>query len=221
MPDAPHHETHINYTALIPYTPYITSWSEEREPAAQLIEQPGRGIAYRDEVVTDRDSRGVLWYRASSRHGHGQPLFAKVHPLRQRRAMHRLLCNVCAKPADQTDQGVLWLLRDFREDWPGWPERMGATEPPVCAPCVRVASRLCPALRKGAVAVRVGHAPIAGVRGALYRSGSGLVPEPMGEITVAYEDPRIRWVRAMNLVRELLDCTIVSLDELCQNSTAA
>lgn len=208
--------TRTNYRALTPYTPYITQWSEERDPPHQLVEHRGRGIAYLDETVTDRDSRGVLWFRTPSRPGHGQPLFAKVHPVRQRRAMQRLLCNVCARPADQTDDGVLWLLRDFRNDWPGWPRNMGAVEPPVCVPCVRVATRMCPALRKGAVAVRVRHAPIAGVRGTLYRSG-GLAPVAVGEVTVAYEDSRIRWVRAINLVRELQDCTLVEVAALCRN----
>lgn len=213
MSNSPVVEPRVNYAALIPYTPYVTQWSEEREPPCQVIERPGRGIAYLDEMVSDRDSRGVLWFRTPSHSGHGEPLFAKVHPLRQRRAMLRLLCNVCAGPADQNEEGVLWLLRDFRDDWPGWPENMGVVEPPVCVPCVRVASRLCPALRKGAIAVRVRHAPVAGVRGLLYRSGGGLTPVP--EITLAYEDPRVRWVRAINLVRELRDCTIVELADLC------
>jgi hypothetical protein len=156
-----------SYAALIPYTPFITQWSEEQEPPAQIVERPGRGIAYLDETVHDRDSHDVLWFRMPSRPRQGRPLFTKVHPLRQRRAMRRLLCGVCGQPADQTEDGTLWLLCDFRDDWPGWPERMGVTEPPVCLPCVRVASRLCPALRKGCVAVRARRAPVAGVWGAL------------------------------------------------------
>jgi hypothetical protein len=203
--------------ALIPYTPYITQWSAEQDPPSQLIERPGHGIAYLDETLADRDERGVLWFRTPSHPGHGHPLFNKVHPLRQRRAMRRLLCGVCANPADRTDQGVLFLLRDFRDDWPGWPENMAAIEPPVCAPCVRLATRMCPALRKGAVAVRVRHAPIVGVRGACYRAGPGLVPQPVNEVTVAYEDPQVRWVRAINLVRELHDCTIIEADMLCRS----
>jgi hypothetical protein len=212
-------ETNINYRALTPYTPYITRWSEEQDLSTQLVERPGRGIAYIDETLTDRDDHGVLWYRTPSRPGHGEPAFAKVHPLRQRRAMRRLLCNVCARPADLTDNGVLWLLRDFHDDWPGWPENMAVAEPPICVPCVRLASRLCPALRKGAAAVRVRQAPIAGVRGLLHRSGGG-TPVPMDEVVIGYEDPAVRWVQAINLVRELQDCTLVPLEELCPSSTA-
>jgi hypothetical protein len=199
--------------ALIPYTPYITTWSEEGEPALQIIELSGRGIAYSDERVTDRDSHGVLWFRTPCRPAEGTPLFSKVHPLRQRRAMLRLLCGVCGQPASQTDDGVLWLLQDFRGDWPGWPERMAVTEPPVCLSCVPVATRLCPALRTGAVAARARRFPVVGVRGVLYRGGSGSTPRPVEEINVAYDDRRVRWVRATNLLRELHDCEIVEVDE--------
>jgi hypothetical protein len=214
MPNtSPSQTARINLGALTPHTPYITQWSEEHDPPSHLIAYPGYGIAYLDEHLADRDEHGVLWYRTPSRPGRGEPQFKEVHPLRQRRAMRRLLCGVCGNPADQTDDGVLWLLRDFRDDWPGWPHGMAAIEPPVCLPCVRPASRLCPSLRRGAVAVRVRHAPIAGVRGALYRSDGGLTPEYLDEITVAYDDPRTRWVRASNLVRQLHDCTLVDLEK--------
>lgn len=211
MPNSsPSHTARTNHAA---HTPYITQWSEERELSGPLIERPGGGIAYLDETLVDRDDRGVLWFRTMSRPGHGHPLFREVHPLRQRRAMRRLLCGVCGKPSDQTDKGVLWLLGDLRHDWSGWPEKMAAVEPPICLPCAGLASRLCPSLRKGAVAVRVRNAPIVGVRGALYRGG-GPVPEYSGDVTVAYEDPRVRWVRAINLVRELHDCTLLAVDSL-------
>lgn len=210
--------TDINYRALKPYTPYITTWSEEDDLPVEIIERPGRGIAYVDETLIDRDNHGVLWYRTPSRPGEGEPMFAKVHPLRQRRAMRRLLCNVCASPADRTDDGILWLLRDHHDEGPGWPENLAVTEPPICVRCVPLASRLCPALRKGAAAIRVRRAPVAGVRGLLYRSG-GRTPVPMDEVVIGYEDPGIRWVRAINLVRELHDCTLVPLEELCRSST--
>lgn len=206
----------VNYEALRPYTPYIASWSEERELPSAVIERPGLGIGYADETVLDRDRHGVLWQRASSRPGLGEPLFAKVHPLRQRRAMHRLLCNVCAKPAHRDETGVLWLLKDERPEspeWHGWPERMATTEPPVCLPCVRLSTRLCPALRPGAVAVRVGRAPITGVQGMRYQSG-GVLPVPRDDALVAYEHPDARWIKAAKLVRELVDCTIVPLEAL-------
>jgi hypothetical protein len=212
-------ESRVNYRALTPHTPYITSWSTEKDPPHQLIERRGIGVGYLDETLIDRDDKGVLWYRTLARPREGEPDFGRVHPLRQRRAMRRLLCQVCAGPADQSGEGVLWLLKDHRGDWPGWPENMAVTEPPVCLPCVRVASRLCPALRNGAVTIRVRRAPVSGVRGTLYRSGGGLVPVEAGEATFPYDDPGVRWVRAASLVRELHDCTIVAVEDVCRSST--
>jgi hypothetical protein len=194
--------------------PYVTSWSGEVDPPCRVVEVPGRGIAYADEVVTDRDRDGVLWFRTLFRPGLGRPEFGKVHPLRQRRAMGRLLCQVCGGPACRTEDGVLWLVRDHRQDWPGWPDGMGEIEPPVCLPCIRLSTQLCPALRKGAVVVRAGRYEIAGVHGALYTGGP--VPELVGRVTVSYDNPAIRWVRATSLVRELRDCTLIELDELSE-----
>src|SRR2546430_11182984 len=121
--------------------------------------------------------------------------------------MRRQLCGVCGGPPDRTEAGVLWLVRDYRDDWPGWPNGMAATEPPVCLPCARLAVRACPALRKGHAAIRVGHSTVAGVYGIRHRPGEA------GEDTiVALDDPDIRWTRAAQLVRELRGCTIVSLN---------
>jgi hypothetical protein len=194
--------------------PYVTAWSAEQDPPVVIVERPGGGIGYRDETLTDRDRNGVLWFRTPFRLGQGRPDFGRVHPLRQRRTMQRLLCQVCAGPADCTEGGVLWLLKDHREDWPSWPNGMAVTEPPVCVPCIRTSLRLCPALRKGAVVVRAGSFMVAGVYGLLYRSGCKLVST--GEANVAFEDPAIRWVRAVSLVRELRDCVIVPLADLVE-----
>jgi hypothetical protein len=160
----------------------------------------------------DRDANGVLCDRVLSRPRQGRPEFGMTHPLRQRRAMRRLLCQVCADPADQTEDGVLWLLPDHRGDWVGWPNGMANVEPPVCLPCLHTALQLCPALRKGAVALRVRDCPVVGVRGGVYkRTGPALVTS--GETIVTFEDPAIRWVRATNLVRQLRDCTIIPLED--------
>lgn len=193
--------------------PYVATWSAEQDLPSRLVELPGCGVAYEDELLADRDAHGVLWQRAAVRPGVGRPEFGKVHPLRQRRAMRRLLCQVCAGPADRNDSGVLWLMRDFRDDWPHWPEGMGAVEPPVCMPCVELSLRLCPALRRGAVAVRVGECEIVGVRGAVYRRGEvGRVPARAA--ILAYDDPEVRWIVATALVRELRCCTVVPFEEL-------
>jgi hypothetical protein len=105
----------------------------------------------------------------------------------------------------------LWLLRDYRDDWPDWPNGMGATEPPVCLRCARYSVRACPELRKGWVAVRVGHSVVAGVYGVRYQAAT---PRPVvvDDVTVAFGDPAIRWTVAGQLVREIRECVVVDLD---------
>jgi hypothetical protein len=200
--------------------PYITSWSAEQDLPSKLVERQGFGISYADELFGDRDEKGVLWQRAALRHEVGRPEFGKVHPSRQRRAMRKLLCQVCARPADRNEDGVLWLLRNYRDDWPGWPDGMACTEPPVCVPCVALSLRLCPALRRGAVAVRVRQFEVAGVRGALYRSGP-VAPIAVEAANLSYDDPDVHWLVASALIRELRDCTIVSFEEVAEAARPA
>lgn len=193
--------------------PYITGWSEEQDLPHRLVERPGQGIGYADEHLGDRDAKGVLWQRTAVRRGVGRPEFGKVHPLRQRRAMRRLLCQVCAGPADRNEGGVLWLLRDHRNDWPGWPNGIASTEPPICIPCVATSLRLCPALRRGAVALRAREFEVVGVRGALYRRSTfGLVA--VEATNLAYDDPDVHWIVSSALIRELRGCAFISLADL-------
>ncbi len=199
----------MNADSLV--VPYVAAWSGERTNLTPVIVRPdGLGIAYADEVLGDRDNNGILWARTPSRPGHGKPEFGSVHSSRQRRAMRKLLCQVCACPADHTDDGVLWVLEDHRDDWPGWPERMGVTEPPICPPCLRLSVRACPALRRGHAIFRVRHAPIAGIRGTRYRPGRSS-PAPIGNSLLPLDDPGIHWTLAAHLVRELHDCTILDI----------
>jgi len=193
--------------------PYITTWSVEQDLPYRLVVRPGQGIGFADELLGDRDAKGVLWQRAAIRHEVGRPEFGKVHPLRQRRAMRRLLCQVCAEPADRNDDGVLWLLRDYRNDWPEWPNGMASTEPPICIPCVATSLRQCPALRRGAVALRVREFEVVGVRGALYRNGLR-GPVAAEAVNMAYDDPDVRWMVASALIRELRGCAFVPIVDL-------
>ena len=189
--------------------PYITSWSEEKVLPTAVV-QRRHGIAFADETIADRDDRGILWRRVPSLPGRGRPQFGKIHTTRQRRAMRDLLCQVCGKPADTTELGTLWLIPDFR-DWPGWPERMGCTEPPICLPCAHTSVRLCPALRRGYAATRVRNSVISGIYGAQYRPGP-LLPTAIQDRIVPFDHPDINWTCAGQLVRELLDCTLINLD---------
>lgn len=194
--------------------PYITAWSTEPASEPMVIARPVSGIGYLDEVLADRDHLGVLWRRVRSNPGQGRPEFGDIHTPRQRQAMRDLLCQVCAGPADQNADGTLWLLKDHRHDWPGWPNGMGVTEPPICLPCAHLSRHTCPALRTGHVAVRVAHCPVAGVSGTSYEPGL-LYPTATivgRNITVPLDDPAIRWTCAVHLIREITGCTIIDLD---------
>lgn len=201
--------------------PYITVWSGEPTPDPQVIGRGRSGIGYSDETLVDRDDRDVLWTRRPSHPTYGRPQYRLVHPLRQRRAMRRLICQVCAQPADRNEHGVLWLLRDHREDWPNWPEGIANTYPPVCLPCARLSIRQCPALRDGHVAIRARRFPLSGVYGLRYVPARPF-PVPVEDVVVGYDDPAVRWVLAAQLVRSLFDCTFVTLDPaepLCDGSS--
>jgi hypothetical protein len=195
--------------------PYVTSWSEEEKQPAEIVMRSsmgiGFGIAYADENSTDRDRDGILWTRRTLRHGHGRPQFGKIHSLRQRRAMRRLLCQVCAQPADRNEDGVLWLLPDYYQEAEGWPENYDLAEPPICLACVPVATRLCPALRKGYLGIRARSAPVCGVRGLVYQPARP-APVLLRDYFVRSDNTTIRWTVADQLLRTLQDCTTVDLD---------
>jgi hypothetical protein len=190
--------------------PHVARWSAETDLDAPLIET-ANGIAYADELSIDRDDHGLLWSRVAVRPGVGQPIYRELHPLRQRRAMRRLLCQVCARPADQNERGALWLIHDDRGQWPGWPEGAQNTHPPLCLRCARISVKACPWLRDDYVAVRA-QSFISGASGAIYRTGGlNARPVPADVTSVSYDDPRIRWTQADQLERELYDCALVEL----------
>lgn len=191
--------------------PYMAMWSEEEELPLKVVERPGRGIGLADEMMGDRDRYGVLWLRVTSRPGVGRPRFGVMHSSRQRRAMLRMLCQVCGQPADSDDDGTLWLLPNYHEDRPGWPDGFVFAEPPICLPCARLSVRVCPALRRDRIVVRADSAPLWGVKGMVYRGGNP-GPVPVADELVRFGTPAIRWVLGELLIRKLFDCAVVDLD---------
>jgi hypothetical protein len=84
--------------------------------------------------------------------------------------------------------------------------------PPLCLRCARISVKTCPWLKSGHVAVRA-RSFVSGAWGGLYRTGWPRTrPLPTGSLALTYRDPRIRWMQADQLVRELVDCTFVELD---------
>ncbi|QDN54115.1 hypothetical protein [Streptomyces sp. S1D4-20] len=171
-----------------------------------LIAQPRLGLAYRDEVSTDRDDDYALWPRMRIIPGSRRPEFTRVHPLRQRELMREMLCQVCREEAAHDARGWLFLLPDARADWTGWPETMANGHPPLCEECVEPAAAFCPHL-VGGLAVRVKQPVLHGVYGTQFRlAPNGLVA--IGSRTVSYEDPAVAWVLAAQMVRILNGCSI-------------
>ncbi|MEV7086851.1 hypothetical protein AB0O07_13275 [Streptomyces sp. NPDC093085] len=193
-----------------PVVPYITQWSAEQAPRLTVVAR-GQGIGYADERPYDRDTDGVLWTGVPCLPGKGQPEFGKVHALRQLRAIRELLCQVCGRPADRDAHGVLWLLGEAPDDLTPRTTELTTTHPPLCMPCALQSVRACPHLRKRYVALRARTFEPVGVRGALYRPGHP-APTLVDVAGVAFDDPRIHWTRAGQLVVRLREFTLTRLE---------
>ncbi|GGZ73514.1 hypothetical protein ACFOOM_00730 [Streptomyces echinoruber] len=202
------------------HVPFIAAWSSEPLRTTPVVLHHGRGgagIGYKDEDSDlDRSTGGVLWVRVPATRGVGEAHLAKVHPLRQRAAMDRLLCQVCGEHTyDPRDKRRLFLLaggedRPIREG-----ERTAA--PPVHAPCAQEAIRDCRALRKGWSAALVRSALAWGVAGIVHDPAT-LQPLPDrhgdGLDFVGYDDPLIRWTLAHREVVRLTGVTPITPAEL-------
>ncbi|MFC0040424.1 hypothetical protein [Actinomadura rayongensis] len=183
--------------------PWITAWSSEEALPRQVVVR-GRGIGYADETRADRDVDGVLWGRNITSPGQGTPLFKAVHPVRQRRAMREVLCQVCGAPCRRD---AVWLLSADEYAFGPWPAPIHTVQPPLCPECVAGPVRLCPHFRRGHVLVRARRFSLAGVGGMLYRR-TPWGPRAVERTTVRYGDPEIRWMVAGQLITTLYEYTV-------------
>jgi hypothetical protein len=196
--------------------PYIGSWTGEETAQPQIIRRRRGGIAFADEMLLDRDEWGVLWIRSTARIGVGRPLFKRLHPRRQRRAVLDLLCQVCAKPADHTDAGTLWLMPESEVHAGEDREGMTTIYPPLCSPCARLSVSMCPALRQSYVLLRA-RSRVAGVSGVVFRP---VYPFPRLMVdddypdVVALGDPMLAWTLGCQLARGLVDVAVIDLESL-------
>ncbi|WP_019632623.1 hypothetical protein [Actinomadura atramentaria] len=171
-----------------------------------LVVRRGR-LGYADETPVDRDRDGILWMRMSVSPGQGRPVLGELHVLRQRRAMRKLLCQVCAVPCGED---AVWLQSAEEYAVGPWPESIITAHPPLCLGCARRAVEVCPHLRDGHVAVRATRAVLHGVFGVLCVPGLGgaFIKDTA---TLAFGDSRLRWVQAGQLLMRLVDYRVVSL----------
>ncbi|GAA3857576.1 hypothetical protein [Streptomyces sedi] len=192
--------------------PYATAWSEEKASVGKALisNRSGTGLAYRDEVPTDRDRHGVLWARMTEAPGEGRPNFSTLHSFRQRRSMFDMLCQVCGEPASRTSRGILFLLPHpaGEKKTSDWAEGALSTKPPLCEPCADLATRHCPHLADP-LFVRSRKPRIWGVFGGfLTPTANGLRSSPTNDY-IPYGHAAAAWFLASQLVIELTRCQVV------------
>lgn len=197
--------------------PYIAAWTNEHLPQPKVI-TAANGIAFEDALGANghaqgSDPDGVLWQRWSLRQGDGTPEFNIVHAPRQRRAMRKMLCQVCGGPSDENEQGRLFLLEDER-DSEGWPEEEITTHPPLCLACAPVAARMCPHLQGKVVAVRARQVIVDGVYGQTYVRTKGPIPVLGERKVVLTHNWQARWIVGAQQAASLMDVTVVDLEAL-------
>lgn len=194
--------------------PAITARAGE-QPRLQPLMRQRTGLGFTDEVWSDRQYE-ALWMRMPSL-AHGEPQFEFVHGLRQRRAMNRMLCQVCDGPTPASVGGpALFLLGADG----GRPIRDGeeTASPPVHAACARTTLEYCRPLSRGWSAAMVERTPVWGVAGTLYDPRTmTAVPAPGGRRLhrLPFTDTRIPWVLASRLMITLEGVTpVTDLEDL-------
>lgn len=197
-------------------TPYVAARSTDRGPrkAELTVEFAAKGprLAYKHTSPEDRDSHSNLWVRMAEPTEPGRVLYDSMHPNRQRVCMERLLCQICAEPADRDKRG--WLFIDWRREDspPTWPERSITSMPPLCAAHVHVSLIQCPFLRRTEHAVlRVRKPHLYGVSGTLYRLTDAGWHASDNDALFPYNKPRHPGLLASRLHRELRHVTVVDL----------
>jgi hypothetical protein len=125
--------------------------------------------------------------------------------------MTKPLCQVCCQRADRNGNGLLWLVGEDPGRRETWPDPLLLSDPPVCAGCAAKSVQLCPRLRRQYTALRVSAFELIGVSGFLYLPGIAR-PVTAAGVGVGYDGPRVRWVRAGQLIVRLRDFTVTDLD---------
>ncbi|GAA2222066.1 hypothetical protein [Streptomyces nogalater] len=219
----------VRYWDGVP-VPFITAWSQEQVPPQELLRVHHSGttsLGLRGETDVERQF-GVSWMRMPVTRG-GRPQHGRVHALRQRQAMSRMLCQLCGGPTvgARKDEWTLFLAAGAD----GHPLLNGerTESPPVHAVCARLSVQHCPPLHhRGWTAALVRRTPVRGVAGLLYdpRTLERLPDAPQhrdGMHRVPFTDTRrIRWTLAARLVITLEDVVpVTDLDALVDDETKA
>lgn len=126
--------------------PFVAMWSKEVEDLGLAPYNLVEGF------LGPRDRRGVLWQTYGDALGEGDPLFAQVHPVRQKMCMEGPYCQVCGTilPPKKTPWLVPELsVTEWNTDLRSPNARPFVTHtPPCCQSCWPVAESLCPHLKR-------------------------------------------------------------------------
>lgn len=146
--------------------PWVARWSGEvlREPCQVGKLPSGKAVVFYEDGREFRDDRNVLWLREDFRRG-GTPEFAQVSVHRQRTAMRKRLCQICGH---KIPPGVIdWLMVPHQLEQAESGTKTVTMSPPTCQQCIPLALKLCPALKKAHIIVRVLEYRVWGVSGLL------------------------------------------------------
>ncbi|SCE19919.1 hypothetical protein GA0115261_1037118 [Streptomyces sp. OspMP-M43] len=208
--------------------PYVAALSSDLPflESDLCIEVPRNGephIAYMKPRPGERDAHGNLWGRMKRVPG-GRVLFESVDPARQRECMERLLCQVCARPAERAD-GTLFIEWQHPSEPPMRLDKLKTDMPPLCPTCVPVSLRHCPFLRhdQSAVVLRVRKSVPCGVAGTVYRADLELdrwIPSAHDAYS-SYTKPRYPGMIAVRMFRRLRGVTVVDPDSLAADPVRA
>ncbi|WP_073772710.1 hypothetical protein [Streptomyces sp. MJM1172] len=203
--------------------PYVAAYSNELGPAESelCLEWPANGkpphLAYQHPRPDDRDSHGNLWVRMTRPGAEelGAVRFDSMDPLRQRRCMEELLCQVCAEPAER-EHGTLFIEWQHENEPPMRPNRITTDMPPVCPTCLPLSLRYCRYLRdeKSVTLLLVRKSVLCGVSGTLYRVDPSLTQWiPSGaDAYSSFNKPRFPGMLAQRMYRRLHGVTVLSMD---------
>jgi hypothetical protein len=125
--------------------PFVALWSSEKEDVGKV------GLEGDGNIDGPRDQRGIFWQPYGDTMGVGRPLFAEVHPIRQKMCMEGPYCQVCG--TKMPNKNVPWIVppatnSEWDRDLSSPDSRPFITHtPPTCRDCWPVAMTLCPHLK--------------------------------------------------------------------------
>ncbi|GAA0402480.1 hypothetical protein GCM10009530_63020 [Microbispora corallina] len=196
-------------TTAPPIVPYVLAYSEELVPQRLTFREHRPSGGPRLEFVDPRRSDwvdGVLRARVRT-HQRGSVRWKRLNTRRQWECLAKGWCQVCKRPAAQSDGRLPWLLTE-RVYQPIGEDRLGTTAPPTCRDCIPLSLQMCPQLSSAPLLCTVAAAEPVGVLGDLFRDG------PDGEAIEAQRNVYVGWDEFARLTDVLAKLAVVELRDM-------